>query len=185
MMVSAGFVRETTWLTNRNFRSLLTSAARGVGERPSPRTRIPEFTFEAGRQSASLRRMTTGPSQKPCSPRKRSSRRFRQLAQLCDVMVWSQRRPFSHGPREAGCTGYCPHPDPPCKAADALFDIYRPCAASATLLSFREGVRHVANSPEWQCYSWHDLDPILNVINSLGTQQGSIRLSNGCNLVSE
>jgi hypothetical protein len=24
---------------------------------------------------------------------------------------------------------------------------------------FREGVRHVANSPEWQCYSWHDLDP--------------------------
>jgi hypothetical protein len=104
MMVSAGFVRETTWLTNRNFRSLLTSAARGVGERPSPRTRIPEFTFEAGRQSASLHRMTTGPSQKPCSPRKRSSRRFRQLAQLCDVMVWSQRRPFSHGPREAGCT---------------------------------------------------------------------------------
>ena len=133
----------------------------------------------------SLHRMTTGPSQKPCSPRKRSSRRFRQLAQLCDVMVWSQRRPFSHGPREAGCTGYCPHPDPPCKAADALFDIYRPCAASATLLSFREGVRHVANSPEWQRYSWHDLDPILNVINSLRTQQGSIRLSNGCNLVSK
>jgi hypothetical protein len=94
MMVSAGFVRETTWLTNRNFRSLLTTAARGVGDRPSPRTRIPEFTFEAARRSASLRRMTTGPSQKPCSPRKRSLRRFRQLAQLCDVMVWFQRRPF-------------------------------------------------------------------------------------------
>ena len=185
MMVSAGFVRETTWLTNRNFRSLLTSAAQGVGERPSPRTRIPEFTFEAGRQSASLRRMTTGPSQKPCSPRKRSSRRFRQLARLCDVMVWSQRRPFSHGPREAGCTGYCPHPDPPCKAADALFDIYRPALLQPLCHLFAKAFvmwRTVRSGSAIRGMIW---TPILNVINSLRTQQRSIRLSNGCNLVSE
>jgi hypothetical protein len=32
--VSAVFVQEKTWLTNRNFRSLLINAAQGIGERP-------------------------------------------------------------------------------------------------------------------------------------------------------
>jgi hypothetical protein len=137
---------ETTWPTNLNFRSLLISVARDVGERPSARTPILEFTFKVGQQSVLLRRMTTRPSQMLRSPPKRSSRLFRQLALHCNVVVPVSASTFSYDPRKL-----VSHPNTPNKAAERCRR--PPFVRSFSHSALFQTVRRVANSLRWKYHS--------------------------------